>query len=283
MKTDVAIIGAGPAGLSAAINLKILNVDATVLSPQDGSDKVAAAPKILNYLGKKNITGKRLNDDFLSHAQSLGVKITKAKVNGVYPAGKEFFVDAGEFSLTAKCVILACGLPSTAKIKNEDLFLGRGVSYCATCDGPLFKGKHACAIVYDKSESHELKYLSEVCGKLTVLPVAKTDIPAADNVNAVNLLPKEFVGEKKATQLVCDKGVIEADIFFVLKSLSADRLVAGLTTKNGSVVVDRNCATDIKGVFAAGDVTGKPYKYQKAAGEGLVAAFAAYDFLKNQE
>mgnify|MGYP004668242619 FL=1 len=91
MKTDVAIIGAGPAGLSAAINLKILNVDATVLSPQDGSDKVAAAPKILNYLGKKNITGKRLNDDFLSHAQSLGVKITKAKVNGVYPAGKEFF------------------------------------------------------------------------------------------------------------------------------------------------------------------------------------------------
>ena len=284
MKYDLIVVGAGPSGLSACINAKILNLNVLLVGDSLGSKKTWSAPKVLNYLGLPNIDGKSLNDAFVNHFNEFGVEFLNKRIHGIYKMQNEFMVDAGGEFLTAKSVILACGVNSLPSIKGEDEFLGKGVSYCATCDAPLLKNKVACVIGYDQESLKEAEYIASICDKVYFVPMAKFDDFKLDKIEVIQTKPIEFVSNdgQKATTLKTDKRDILADGFFVLKQLSADKLMVELEMKDGHVVVDKNGKTNVKGVFACGDLTGKPYKYSKSVGEGLVCAFAVEEYLKQQ-
>lgn len=281
MKHQIIVIGAGPAGLSAAINAKILRLNVLLVGDTLGSQKTEIAPKVLNYLGIPDVDGKTLNNAFVQHAKQLQMDFLQKKIHGVYKSGKQFMLDAGGDFLYADSVILATGVSSVTSIPNEEKFLGKGVSYCATCDAPLLKDKTACVIGYDEESIVEANYISEICKKVYFLPMKDLKTSLNDTIEVLQNKPVSFEGDTdgRAKTLITDNDKICADGFFVLKPLSASTLAPGLATDGNHVRSDKKGKTNIEGLFVAGDITGAPYKYQKSAGEGLVAAFSAYEYL----
>ena len=135
---DIAIIGSGPAGLSAALNAKIRNKSFILFGTRNLSSKVQRAPKINNYLGFPNSTGSKLGEAFREHISSMGIEITEERINNVYSMGEYFTLMANDKMYEAKSIILATGVEFSKPLKGELEFLGKGVGYCATCDAPLY-------------------------------------------------------------------------------------------------------------------------------------------------
>ena len=131
---DIAIVGTGPAGLSAAINAKIRNKNIILFGTRNLSNKVMKAPKINNYLGLPKVTGEELKDTFLNHIDDMNIEITEERINNIYAMGTYFNLMANDKIYEASTVILATGVEFTAPLKGELEYLGRGVGYCATCD-----------------------------------------------------------------------------------------------------------------------------------------------------
>lgn len=280
MRYDIGIIGTGPAGISAAITAKIRNKSLILLGSKDLSSKISKAEKINNYTGIPNVTGQKLAESFQNHLDALGIEITDKKVTAVYSMGKYFVLQlsTGEM-LECSSVILACGVLPSKTIENEDKFLGRGVSYCATCDAMLCKGKDVNMLAFSKEAEDEAKFLSEVCSNITFIPMYKEeigDIKNIDNIKIVYDKPIKFDGERKAEKLVCENGEYEAFSTFIIRdSIAPKNLVPGLKTDGVHAVVDLEMKTNIDALFACGDIAGKPYQYIKSAGQGNVAALSA--------
>ena len=138
---DIAIIGTGPAGLSAALNAKIRNKSFILFGSNNLSPKIAKAPKINNFLGFPNMSGKEMGMDFREHINSMGIEITEERVNNIYSMGDYFALMVNDKMYEARAIIIATGVEFSKPIKGELEFLGRGVGYCATCDAPLYSGK----------------------------------------------------------------------------------------------------------------------------------------------
>ena len=137
MRYDIAIIGSGPAGLSAAVNAKIRNKNFIIFGNRNLSSKIEKAPVVDNYLGLYNITGQNLKENFQNHIDSMNIEIDEHKITKVYAMGDYFALMSGSEMFEATTVIIAIGTDSSKSINGEEEFLGRGVSYCATCDAPL--------------------------------------------------------------------------------------------------------------------------------------------------
>ena len=138
---DCIIIGSGPAGLSAAINLKTYNKNFVWFGTKTLSDKIQKAEKIVNYPGFSEITGTQLADRFTEHIESAGLEITEKTVTNIMGTGDYYMVLADNEIYEAKTLILAMGVMAARPLDGEDEFLGKGVSYCATCDGMLYNDK----------------------------------------------------------------------------------------------------------------------------------------------
>ena len=138
---DIAIIGTGPAGISAAITAKIRNKEILLFGAEPVSSKVAKAHQILNYPGLPAVSGEELAQAYKRHLDELQIAVTKKRVHAVYAMGSYFAIQAGQEQYRADSVILACGMTADKPFPGENEFLGRGVSYCATCDAQFFKGK----------------------------------------------------------------------------------------------------------------------------------------------
>ena len=141
MRYDIAIVGTGPAGLSAAINAKIRNKNIIVFGNENLSNKLTKAPSIDNYLGFYDISGVDLKDKFLEHVKSLDIEICEKRINNIYSMGDYFALMSSDSMYEATTVILATGVEYGKPIKGEEEFLGKGVGYCATCDAPLYRDK----------------------------------------------------------------------------------------------------------------------------------------------
>lgn len=278
---DIAIVGTGPAGLSAALNAKIRKKKFILFGYENLSNKIIKAPKINNYLGLHGKTGSDVMKDFKAHIESMDIQITTERVNSIYAMGDYFALMVGEKTYEATSVILATGMEYTKPLKGEEEFLGRGVGYCATCDAPLYKGKKVSIIGYNKEAEEEASFVSEIADEVIYVPMYKGQYNLNDKVKIVEGKPIEIKGENHVTTLKLDKEEITTDGVFLLKdAISPGQLVPGLQMLEGHIEVDRLMKTNIKGCFACGDCVGKPYQYIKAAGEGNIAALSAVAYLE---
>ncbi|WP_448921482.1 NAD(P)/FAD-dependent oxidoreductase [Eubacterium sp.] len=280
---DVAIIGSGPAGISSAINCKIRNKSIVLFGQNELSHKVEISEKINNYPGLPNISGKELNAKMREHLNSMGIEITEERITGIYNMKGKFTLLANRKMFEARSVILCLGAETIKPLPNERELLGRGVSYCATCDGMLYKDKKI-AVFYDSADGEEeVEYLSDLASEVYYSHKFSSKIDKA-NVTHLESRITAVIGDGKVSGIeLADGSNLDVDgVFFIKQAVSADVLLNKLEVQNGSIVVDKNMKTSIDGCFAAGDCTGTPYQIAKAVGEGNIAAHSAVKYLSEQ-
>lgn len=278
---DIAIVGSGAAGLSAALNAKIRNKKFIIFGNKNLSNKIVRAPKINNYLGFYGMTGPEIKEKFQEHLDYMGIEITEERVNNIYAMGDYFALMVNDKTYEASALILATGMEYTQPLKGEEEFIGRGVGYCATCDAPLYKEKVVTIIGYNKEAEEEANFVSELASLVYYVPMYKGPFELNGNIEVVEDKPVEIKGGMKVDTLVLKDGELKTDGIFVLKdSISPGQLVPGLKITDGHIEVDRLMQTNIEGCFAAGDCVGKPYQYIKAAGEGNIATLSAASYLE---
>ena len=275
---DSIIIGGGPAGVSAAINLKLLGKSFKWFGTL--SKKVERAELIKNYVGFPQVSGEQLSSSFKDHIDSMGIEMCGEVVNGVYETGDFFTVMAQDKTFEARTVILCLGVETSKPVEGEEEFLGRGVSYCATCDGFLYRDKKIAVLITDKRFEHEAEFLCGISEKAYVMPLYKGFEINSDKAQIVLKAPVSFSGDMKVRAVNFKDGSVEVDGVFILRgSVSPKTLLHGLEIEDGHIKVGRDCSTNIRGIFAAGDCTGRPYQYAKAVGEGNVAAHSVVEYI----
>ncbi len=279
---DIAIIGSGPAGISAAINCKIRNKSFVLFGHKELSHKVEMSEKINNYPGLPNITGEELNAKMREHLDSLGIEITQERITGIYKMKDKFTLLANRKMFEARAVILCLGAETVKPLSNERELLGRGVSYCATCDGMLYKDKKIAVFCDNADSEEEIEYLSELASEVYYSHKFDSKINR-ENVTHLESNIKAIIGENRVSGIeLADGTKIDVDgVFFIKQAVAADVLLNKLEVEQGSIVADRNMQTSVDGCFAAGDCTGTPYQIAKAVGEGNVAAHSAVKWLSN--
>lgn len=279
-RIDIAIVGSGPAGISAALNAKIRNKTFKVFGTKEISPKLVKAHQINNYLGFYGKSGKEIRDEFAKHLEAMDIEITEEKINNIYSMGDYFALMGSKNTYEATTVILATGVNFGKPLKGEEEYLGRGVGYCATCDAPLYKDKIVTIIAYNKHEEAEANFLAQVASKVYYVPMYKEEVEVDESIEIIKDTPVEIVGEQFVQKLILKNNEIETDGLFILRdSISPGQLVPGLELDKNHVQVDRKMATNLKGCFAAGDIVGTPYQYIKAAGEGNIASLSAVSYL----
>ena len=261
---DVIIIGGGPAGLSAAISARQRNRGVAVISNDASGSGLYKARHIGNYPGVPDVSGPELLAKLSSHAESAGADLIIGRVYSVLPADGIFHVGYGTDILSSRCVILATGVAQASVFPGEGELLGSGVSYCATCDGMLFRGKRVCVVCLSPEARGEADYLASI------------------GCDVVRLDTKDIsiLGEGRVAAVVADGTEIECEGVFILRrAIAPDLLIANLEMADGHIKVGVSGETSIHGVFAAGDCAGAPYQIAKAAGQGQVAALSADSYL----
>ncbi len=277
---DIAIIGSGPAGVSAALNLKVLGKNFIWFSSRAVSKKVEKAELIKNYPGLPDVTGGELAASLKTHFEKMDIPLTEEVVTGIYDTGGKFTLLAKDKQYEAQAVILCLGVESSKPIEGEESFVGRGVSYCATCDGFLYKGKKIGVLCTDKRFEHEVEFLADIAETAYVFPMYRGYDIKSQKAQIILKNPVKLSGDMRLKKVEYKGGELDIDGMFILKgAISPSTLVHGLRTEDGHISVGRDCATNIAGIFAAGDCTGRPYQYAKAVGEGNIAAHSAVDYL----
>ncbi len=278
MKYDIIVLGSGPAGLSAAVTARGRNKSVLVIGNRWQDSPLARAERVDNYLGMPGMTGMEMLEAFQRHAQEMGVEQVTGKVLSIME-WEGFNLTVGSQLYQGSALILAPGVVRQAKFPGEETYLGRGVSYCATCDGMLYRNKPVAVVGRSKDAPHEAAYLKSIgCQVVYVAPKRpeelEEDIPF---IQAAKLAVK---GEQTVTALEADGADIPVNGVFILReAVAPGDLLPGLTLEKGAIQVDRSMATSVPGVFAAGDATGAPLQVSKAVGEGLIAALSACEYL----
>ena len=277
---DIAIIGTGPAGVSAALTAKNRNKSILLLGSRQMSEKVAKAHEIRNYPGLPFVKGEELAAAFRDQLDRMEISVTETRIGAVYAMGDYFALQAGEEMLEAKTVILATGVVMAKTLPGEEELLGRGVSYCATCDAPLYRGRTAAVIGYSSREEAEAAFLAGVCSKVIYFPMYAESTELPQTVEVIREKPEGILKAETGLKVKTAESEYPADGVFVLReAVAPGQLVPGLETDGAHVKVNRKMETNLPGVFACGDLAGTPYQYVKAAGEGNIAAISAAAYI----
>jgi len=302
---DVIIIGGGPAGITAGIYAVRKDLK-TLLLTNDFIGQAGKAAFIENWPGTKEISGVELMNRFKEHINSLGLEFSEGElVSDLSKEGDVFKVRTekdNEFE--SRAIIVTSGRnPRPLKVKGEKKYIGKGISYCAICDGPFFLGKRV-AVIGGGNSSFETAiemagrkspkvYILEIAPKVIADEVLQERIKKLDNVDVLtNAILKEIKGDKFVKSIIYkdkksgeEKELEVEGVFVEIGSIPATDFIKELADYNnqGEIIVDhRDCSTKTPGLFAAGDVTDVPYKQIViAAGEGSKAALAAYNYLRN--
>lgn len=278
MTYDIVVLGSGPAGLAAAVAARGRNKSVLVLGNRWQDSPLAKAERVDNYPGLPGRTGLELLETLHRHAGELGAEFVVGKVLSLL-AWEGFSLTVGSQVYQGKALVLAPGVVRAAKYPGEGEYLGRGVSYCATCDGMLYRNKPVIVVGLSPDAPQEANYLRGLgCQVVYTSPQRPQgldgDIPY---VKAGKLAVK---GEKTVTGLEVDGALLPcAGVFILRRAVAPTDLLPALATKEGAIQVDRRMATNLPGVFAAGDCTGGPLQVSKAVGEGHVAALSACEYL----
>lgn len=293
METDVLVIGSGPAGIQAAIHASRRKVSVVVAGRPSAS--AAAGTEMDNYFGTGLVSGDKLIEEGVRQAESTGAVFSGQNVISSSRDGEAFrFVLEDGTEVVSKAVVIATGISrKKLGIPGEKELFGKGVSYCAVCDCNFYKGRRA-VIVGNESEaatSAEMMtgYASEtswVAWDVQASPVLVEKAEAA-GVRFYGSKPRAIVGEAKVEALELEDGTtIPTDgVFIELGARSAADIAMDLDVMpemDDTIKVGTDCATEVPGVYACGDVTGKPWQVAKAVGQGCVAGTNAAAFVKGE-
>lgn len=304
---DVAIIGGGPAGYAAAIYTARANLSTTVIEQGMSGGQIATTNEVENYPGIPLLSGVELGERFQQHAEGLGAQVEWSMVTGIdYDADASLFTvhhDTGE--TIARSVIACMGAtPRPAGFVGEDAYRGRGVSYCATCDGMFFRGKQVFVIGGGNAACEEALFLSDIASNVTIV-LRRDQFRAPDGV-VQKVLAKDNISVRYQTSIVAlsgeampttitfkDNATAETHtetfepgsfgIFVFTGTQPHTELVEHLVdlAPDGGILTDESMATRTPGLFAAGDIRSKRLRQVvTAVSDGAIAATSAYAFLR---
>ena len=279
---DILIVGGGPAGLSAAVAAQSRGKRCLVISNPWERNPLSKAPQIHNYLGMPGVTGREMMEQFQRHALDLGAELRVGRVLSAMALDGVFYLTVGSQVYEGRKLILAAGVQRGQKYPGEERLVGRGVSYCATCDGMLYRKRPVAVIGRAKDAPLEANYLQQIgCQVTYVSPTEPVGLdPRIPRIRANRL---EILGEGSVTGLLADGAKLPCEGVFILReTVAPNDLFPNLAVEEGYLRVNRQMETNLPGVYAAGDCTGKPLQISKAVGEGLIAGEAAAEALEAQ-
>lgn len=279
-KYDFIIVGGGIAGYSAALTSKNLKLDFLWIADKPFGKKTEKAEFVRNYPAFSG-TGEEFVRALEAQSAKEEITFIQRRIDGIYKEKEGFLLTAGQESFSARAVLLATGVELDSGLGSE--FVGRGVSYCAVCDGALYKNKRIAAVLYAEEEKEEAEYLAGFASE--VLLFSKKPVAfKAKNIKVIDEKPKSVSGGMRVEKITTDKGEYAVDGVFLLgKSAPPGVLCGGLKTEGAHVLVNRDLSTNLAGLYAAGDIAGKPYQFVKAAGEGCSAAYSVKAYLNSEK
>ena len=262
---DIIIVGGGPAGLSAGISARQRNNSVVVISDEISKNRLYKASRVDNYPGFPGISGAELLEKMSSHALDAGAQMVVGKVTNILPGDNSFHVAHGNEISVSKSIIIATGVSHSSLFPGEERLLGRGLSYCATCDGMLYRGKRVCVICLTDEAEEEADYLESIGCEV---------IRSKSQNVSIN-------GENKVSSVTIDGETIDCDgLFIIRQGIAPHLLLPGLEVVGGYINASPSGHTSLPGVFAAGDCVGTPHQISKAVGQGLVAALSASVYIR---
>jgi thioredoxin-disulfide reductase len=297
---DLIIIGGGPAGLTAGIYGARKNLD-TLLLTDNFIGQMGNAGIIENWPGEREITGPELIDNFKAHLDGYGVNAKEERVLEVNKQGEDFKVKTEENLYQAKAIIVATGRkPRKLNIPGEEKFVGKGVSYCVTCDGALFRDKKVVIIGGGNAGLEGALELADYTEKVTVLEIApklQADEYLIDRVSKLNNVeikteaePQRIKGDGFVSSITYkdiqseEKGELEVEgIFVEIGAIPNTNFLDDLVefNKRGEIKINKKGKTKTEGLFGAGDVTDvRDKQIVVATGEGCKALLSAYNYIK---
>ena len=267
--TDLLILGGGPAGLSAAMTALRRKKSCLILTGGTGESAIAPSAAVENYPGLPHINGVELLERMERQALDAGAEIRRGRATAILPMGGSFSVAADQDIYEGRALLLCTGVARGGALPGERELLGRGVSYCVTCDGMLYRGKDVCVLGFTENSEAEAAVLEKMGCRVRLLTRREK---------------YEILGEKTVTGLRCSEGEIPCSAVFILRPAAIpDALLPGLEMDGEHIAVNRRMECSFPGVFAAGDCTGEPYQIAKAVGEGNVAALSACAYLEGMK
>lgn len=302
---DVLVVGGGPAGLSASIYASRYNLKVLLVSRETGG-QMSDADKVCNYPGFVEVSGFELASKFAEHARKLGVKIKDAEVVSIRRGDGFFVVETkDDMEFKAKSLILAPGkVRRKLNVSGEAEFLGKGVSYCTTCDGPLYKEKTVVVVGGSDAATTSALLLSKYANKVYIvyrkaklrsMPSWVTMVENTKNIEVIyNTTVSEIKGEGFVNSVVLDgpkgKKEMKVDGVFIeiggIPQVSLAKELGVKLDQSNHIVVRSDQNTSVRGVFAAGDVTTGSDRFQQvvtAAAEGAIAARSTYRYVEGDE
>ena len=304
MISDVVIIGSGPAGLTAAIYAVRAGLKVRLFEKGIPGGQAVNTDMVENYPGfPEGISGFELMDRMKKHAESLGIVIENEEVKKIRASGEIKKVKAGKEEIETKSIIICSGSsPKRLGIEGEEKFIGKGISFCATCDAPFFRGQEVAVIGGGDSAVQEAIYLSRFAKKVHLIhrrdrlratKVLQERAFKQDNIDFIwNTVPVRIVG-KDAIEALELKNVKDGTIsylpvrgVFIFIGLSPNTSFLDPSIKTddaGFIITDQDMRTSVEGVFAAGDVRSKSLRQiSTAVGDGAIAGFSASRYLEER-
>ena len=302
---DVIIIGAGPAGLTAGIYALRSGLTTLILESKYPGGRIIEAHKVENYPGfPEALSGYELIQRMLSQLERFGGEITaNAEVLALSLATDIKSITTRQHQYTSKAVIIAFGVKRKKLfIPGEQEYLGKGVSYCATCDGPFFKEKKVAVIGSGYEAVEEALYLTNLASQVYLIPNAKTWTAPAALLTRLEKEPNAQIYPDYQIQAITGNSSVQSitltsftddtqqtlpisGVFVAVGVVPTTAILkqAGITINpQGWITVDRTQQTNLEGVFAAGDCTGWGFQVATAVGEGAMAALSTSRFLKKR-
>ncbi|SCJ93586.1 Thioredoxin reductase [uncultured Clostridium sp.] len=298
---DLMIIGGGPAGFSSAIYAARANLDMLLLEDKILGGQVRNSYTIENYPGFKKVSGSELADIMQDQAESLGAKIDEFDaIERVDFSGEELIVETGDYIYKPKAVIIATGAsPKKLPIPNEEKFSGKGVHYCAVCDGAMYQDKVVAVVGGGNSALEEAEFLTKFASKVYIIrrydyfKGEKAMLEAVENNPKIEILYNEDLVNVEGSNFV-EKAIIRNTKDSTEREIALEAVFGYIgtepktelfkeyinLTKGGYIITDENMKTNVKGVFAAGDVREKEFRQiTTAVADGTIASLAAEKFI----
>ncbi len=282
---DVIIIGAGPAGISAGIYAKRANLNVLIL--YHGISNLEKATMIENYYGFENgISGEDLYNAGINQAKNLGIEVKNEEVLNIEKINENFEITTTENKYEGSTCVLATGNKKLKpNIKGVDEFDGKGISYCAICDGFFYRKKNVVVIGNGKYAVSEAEDLKNIVNNITILTNG-LELLTETTFEVNNKKIKEIKGDTRVRQIEFEDGTnLEIDGIFVALGEAGGSDFAkklGVLTQNDNIIVDKNMKTNIDGLYSCGNSTGGLLQVAKAVHEGAEAGLAIVSYLKNK-